>query len=262
METDVKHGVLMVTYNHERYIGDALASIFLNDVLPYKVIIHDDCSTDRTWQIINDYQKKFPNIIYAKQNKANIGLYANINAVWLAGIQSDCDMLTWCCGDDLLEKNLIENLNNEIVKQKIDVKNEKCIIVTNSALLYPNGKVALWNNYILRNGNMRMERIGKRLSYREVGMSKKLFEDFEPLRSDIGLASDTIFTFHNDFCCEHWYFANFIGAYYRVNVGAVVRSEITGLLESESKAYRILLESEKYHFTDNEKKTYYALDNI
>lgn len=254
MSVNIKHAILMVSYNHENYIKQALDSILLNDVLPDVLIIYDDCSVDSTWTIIKEYRERFPDIIKARQNEKNLGLYANINAVWCAGIATDCDVLSWCSGDDLLEKNLIENLNAEIIKQKIDIKNDKCIIVTNSVLLYPTGKKKIWNNYKLKNTDMRTARLGKKLNYREVGMSRKLFENFIPLRDDIGLASDTLWTFHNDYYCEKWYFADFVGAYYRVNVGAVSRSKVFDLLKSESVAYSILLESKEYDLTDIQRK--------
>lgn len=254
MSVNIRHAILMVSYNHENYIKQALDSILLNDVLPDVLIIYDDCSVDSTWTIIKEYRERFPDIIKARQNEKNLGLYANINAVWCAGIATDCDVLSWCSGDDLLEKNLIENLNAEIIKHKIDIKNDKCIIVTNSVLLYPTGKKKIWNNYKLRNTDMRTARLGKKLNYREVGMSRKLFENFIPLRDDIGLASDTLWTFHNDYYCEKWYFVDFVGAYYRVNVGAVSRSKVFDLLKSESTAYSILLESQEYVLTDIQRK--------
>ena len=42
----LKHVVLVVTYNHEKYIEEALSSIVNQTQKPFKVIISDDCSDD------------------------------------------------------------------------------------------------------------------------------------------------------------------------------------------------------------------------
>ena len=64
----IKHAVLMVSYNQEKYIREAIESIMNNDVLPEVFIIHDDRSSDETWNIISEYAQKYPNIIKATQN--------------------------------------------------------------------------------------------------------------------------------------------------------------------------------------------------
>lgn len=53
------------TYNHEKYIYDALEGFLKQKVdFKYEIIIHDDASTDQTVQIIKKYEKKYPDIIH------------------------------------------------------------------------------------------------------------------------------------------------------------------------------------------------------
>ena len=41
--------VTCISYNHERYIADALDGIFAQKTnFPFEVIVHDDASTDKT----------------------------------------------------------------------------------------------------------------------------------------------------------------------------------------------------------------------
>ncbi|NLI71640.1 MAG: glycosyltransferase family 2 protein [Bacteroidales bacterium] len=58
--------VLMTSYNHEKYIRQALDSV-LNQRTTFKfeIIIHDDASTDNSAEIIMEYKNKYPNIIRA-----------------------------------------------------------------------------------------------------------------------------------------------------------------------------------------------------
>lgn len=250
----IKHAVLMVSYNQEKYIREAIESIMNNDVLPEVFIIHDDRSSDETWNIISEYAQKYPNIIKATQNEKNLGVYGNINSVYKEGINTDCDILSWCSGDDLWEKGLLAKFNKFIIDNNIDYKNEKFIIVTNAIHLYPDGEKRIIDNYSLRDKEPRLCRLGKKLDYRDVGISRAVFDNYVPIREDIGLASDTIFTIYKENNCKKWYFLNENGAYYRVNVGVVSAEKIQKLLESEAKAYQILLESNDYYkFTTNEK---------
>lgn len=53
-----------ITYNHEKYIAEAIES-FLNQKtnFKYEILIYDDASTDRTPEIIKKYQQQYPDII-------------------------------------------------------------------------------------------------------------------------------------------------------------------------------------------------------
>ena len=55
--------VCMVSYNQEQYVRDALDSILMQKTdFAYEVIVSDDCSKDRTVEILNEYAVKYPNV--------------------------------------------------------------------------------------------------------------------------------------------------------------------------------------------------------
>jgi len=64
MTDEIVVSICCITYNHGKYIGDALEG-FINQKtsFKYEVLIHDDASTDDTADIIKAYEKKYPNII-------------------------------------------------------------------------------------------------------------------------------------------------------------------------------------------------------
>lgn len=70
--------ICCITYNHEKYIRDALEGFVMQETnFPFEVLIHDDASTDRTADIIREYEKKYPDIIkpiYQKENQYSKGI--------------------------------------------------------------------------------------------------------------------------------------------------------------------------------------------
>src|SRR5690554_6114331 len=56
--------IMCITYNHADFIGMAINSFLEQETnFPIEIWIHDDASTDGTRELIEFYQKKYPNII-------------------------------------------------------------------------------------------------------------------------------------------------------------------------------------------------------
>lgn len=70
--------IVVITYNHEKYIRKCLDSILIQNVdFAFEIIISDDCSTDQTAQIITEYQDKYPDIIKSNLRSINVGATKN-----------------------------------------------------------------------------------------------------------------------------------------------------------------------------------------
>lgn len=99
----MRKGVCVVcyTYNHSKYIREALNGFVMQEVdFPYKVIVHDDASTDGTSIIVREYAEKYPDIfipIIQKENKysQNIKIFDTIIRPYI-----DLEYLAFCEGDD------------------------------------------------------------------------------------------------------------------------------------------------------------------
>lgn len=75
----LKLSVLVTTYNHEKYITEAIDSILNQKVnFCYEVIVCDDCSTDGTYKIIHDLEKQHPIVIKVFRNPVNVGVTRNL----------------------------------------------------------------------------------------------------------------------------------------------------------------------------------------
>lgn len=64
--------VRCMVYNHVKYIEKALDGFLKQETtFPFEVIIHDDCSTDGSTQLIKIYEERYPNIIRAFYEEEN-----------------------------------------------------------------------------------------------------------------------------------------------------------------------------------------------
>ena len=90
--------VAVLTYNQEKYIAQTLDSILSqNHNFLYEIVIGEDCSTDNTRTIIEQYAKKYPNIVKPIYNNPNLGLLRNYY-----NVISHCSgkYIMECAGDD------------------------------------------------------------------------------------------------------------------------------------------------------------------
>lgn len=67
------------SYNLEKFIAVCLDSLLAQETdFPFEIVIDDDCSTDGTPAIIEEYATKFPTIIKPNLRDVNVGLKVNL----------------------------------------------------------------------------------------------------------------------------------------------------------------------------------------
>ena len=77
--------VVLLTYNHERFLAQAIDSILAQRTRePYELLISEDCSTDRTREIIGRYQTQHPGRIRVFHSESNL----NSNEVTLRALRA------------------------------------------------------------------------------------------------------------------------------------------------------------------------------
>ena len=52
-----RFSVIIITYNQEDVIARTLESLLSQEHL-YEICVSDDCSSDRTWEILNEYSSR------------------------------------------------------------------------------------------------------------------------------------------------------------------------------------------------------------
>jgi Glycosyl transferase family 2 len=66
--------VVLRTYNHERFIAQAIESVLIQRAsFPFELVIGEDCSPDRTREIVSAYADAHPHLIRAVLPERNLG---------------------------------------------------------------------------------------------------------------------------------------------------------------------------------------------
>jgi glycosyltransferase involved in cell wall biosynthesis len=80
-----KLSVLMIAYNVERYLAQALDSALMQDAdFDYEIVVGEDCSTDGTRAILLDYAARYPARIRPLLRQPNLGMNRNFMETLLA----------------------------------------------------------------------------------------------------------------------------------------------------------------------------------
>lgn len=70
--------VMMITYNHEKYIGQAIKSILQQTTdFEFEIVIGEDCSTDKTRSIICEIALEYPDKFKLMLHDKNLGMMQN-----------------------------------------------------------------------------------------------------------------------------------------------------------------------------------------
>ncbi len=134
--------IIMPTFNHERYIGQAIESVLMQECdFQYRLIIGDDCSVDNTYDICAKYFKLHPDKMQIYKNDSNLGLIRNYKklfdsctAKYIAILESDDYWIDPC----KLQKQVDVMEENE----------EIGLVHTKSSTIYEDGEVKI--NYHLK----------------------------------------------------------------------------------------------------------------
>ena len=142
---------IVFIFNEEQYISQMIDSIVNQSVKVDKIIIVDDFSTDRTVEVVERYQTEYAEIELIRNSKKG-KVYA-----LEAGLQQvSTDLFFVCAGDDVLERNYVQYLYQEMLKKhridfchasfvitdgnlhEIEVKSHPKLYYTSEELLYAN----------------------------------------------------------------------------------------------------------------------------
>ncbi|WP_076072700.1 glycosyltransferase [Sphingomonas montana] len=103
-----KVSALVPNYNHGRFLAQRLDSI-LNQTYPdIEITVLDDCSSDNSREVIDEYAARYPGRIKRMYNETNSG---GVFSQWRKGVGSADGELVWICeSDDFCEPDFVAKL--------------------------------------------------------------------------------------------------------------------------------------------------------
>ena len=127
----MKLDIILITYNQEQYIAQAVESILMqrvDDDVQVRVIVADDCSKDKTLEIIKSYEEKslFPFVYLPAKN--NMGIAANYKRAYAA---TEAEYVAVLEGDDWW-------VDPHRIQKHVDCfqNHDDCVLTKNNYLQY------------------------------------------------------------------------------------------------------------------------------
>ena len=104
----------VIAYNQERYIREAIEGAFAQTYEPLEIILSDDCSPDRTFDIMQEMAAAYdgPHKVVLNRNEPNLGIVPHVNRIFdLASGELICVN----AGDDFSRHDRVEVLHRHWV---------------------------------------------------------------------------------------------------------------------------------------------------
>ena len=117
MEQEIKISIIIPVYNVEKYLRQCLDSVINQTCHNFEIVCINDGSTDKSFEILQEYEKKYSFFkLYTQENKG-------LGATWNIGISyASGDYISFVDPDDYIESNLIEEASKIINSNKgIDI---------------------------------------------------------------------------------------------------------------------------------------------
>lgn len=98
MDTRPLVSICCITYNHARYITDAIESFLAQrGMSSFEIVVSDDASTDGTAEILKSYAKRYPDLFRIILAERNEGVWSNFTRCLQA---ARGEFIAYCDGDD------------------------------------------------------------------------------------------------------------------------------------------------------------------
>lgn len=227
-----KISVLVITYNQENVISRALDSLVTQKDYLYEICVSDDCSKDRTWDILQEYSAKYPGLFVLNRNDPNLGIFENVEKTWA---MPSGDLIYQLAGDDECGKGWFRKVVEFIRDSKIDYQNELFCIYGDFKCVYPNGDSFIKRNYRVISGlNPIGLYIREQISNRSACYSVNILNKFLKVSQGKSHVAEYAQEVQLQLFSEKNYYISFVGNVYYTRIGINVHLDEKLLKEREN----------------------------
>lgn len=125
MQNDPYFSIIINCYNSEKYVKETIESVLRQSYIHFEVIVWDNLSTDKTLEVVSEFQDTRIKIFIAKTH-ASLGIARN-----MAISKAKNQYLAFIDSDDLWESNKLA----VYAKKLIDSKHGSIVLFSNSYLI-------------------------------------------------------------------------------------------------------------------------------
>ena len=170
-----KISVLVICYNQEQVIARAIDSLLAQKDYIYEICVSDDCSRDKTWDILQEYSRQYPGLFVLNRNEPNVGIFENIEKTWS---MPTGDLVYRLAGDDECGEGWFKSVIDYINANAIEYHEENIAIYGDYQCCYPSGDSFIFSNKSINSGHdpVRMALrgiIGNRSAVYSIGIVRK-----------------------------------------------------------------------------------------
>ena len=139
----MKFYIVIAVHNEEAFIKDCLSSLTTQTLLPEKIIVVNDNSTDKTPEIVEKIAKKFPALKLIQNQSSNQHMPGEkVVRAFNFGLQqldTNYDVICKFDGDLIFPKNYLETLASHYVQNpKLGMLSGHCYIQKNNKWIFEN----------------------------------------------------------------------------------------------------------------------------
>lgn len=152
--------IIIPAYNHEKFISQTIQSILNQTYNNFELLITDDCSKDKTYDTIKNFDDKR---IVANKNKVNLGTVRTLNNLLKI---AKGDYVAFCGSDDYWDKHKLEKQINTLINEpeykaifcQVEIidennKNNTKLDISNKVFAIPDINENKYAEYMFFNGN-------------------------------------------------------------------------------------------------------------
>lgn len=252
METP-KISVLIISYKQEELIKRALDSLLVQKDYLYEICVSDDCSPDKTWEVLQEYDRQYPGLFKLNRNDPNIGMFANFEKTWT---MPSGDLIYLLAGDDECPQGWFKKVSDFIMEKQLDYHNDYFTVYGDYEARYPNGDSFVFSNKAIKKGidPVRLSLRGI-IGNRSAVYTRKVLDSFKVVSVGRSYIAESAQDRQLQLFSKNNYYIPFVGNVYYARIGVSVHFNVEEYKDRENieEYAREFIESQGYKFNKKDR---------